>query len=86
MSGLIWLTVAQVAGLYADGKRGRVENWIRRDNVVWKKEHGLRWVDAESVETYLKTRPADPETGESAFRRQDPSANRRGTNSFRRTA
>lgn len=67
MSGLIWLTVEQVAALYADGKRGRVENWIRRGRVQWKLEHSLRWVDAESVETYLRDR------GTNGFRKEPTS-------------
>lgn len=56
MTALIWLTVEQVSTLYADGKRSRVENWVKRGRVEHKLEHGLRWIDAESVERYLRDR------------------------------
>lgn len=56
MSAGIWLTVRQVAGLYAAGDTETVRNWWRRDRVEHRLTHGVREINAETVERYLATR------------------------------
>jgi hypothetical protein len=56
VSAGIWLTVRDVARLYTDGDTETVRNWWRRDRVEHRLTHGVREINAESVEIYLKTR------------------------------
>jgi hypothetical protein len=68
VSAGIWLTVPQVANLYTGGKTDSVRNWVRRDRVEHRLTHGVREVNAESVERYLAAR--NPEHVRKDYRKE----------------
>jgi hypothetical protein len=69
VSAGIWLTLQQVADLYAGRNYDTARNWVRRDRVEWRKTQGALEVNAETVERYLKAR--NPDHIRKAYRKEE---------------